>query len=82
MLTITRTTPLSSLLSSMTWNPINHQFKETPCVPLSFGQDFIVNPAQGQGHQGAQAQGFDLMGGGCSISADAVFATAEFDGHH
>ena len=46
-------------------------------VTLS-GQDFIVNPLKGKA---LKAQGFDLMGGGYSISEgmDAVFATAGFD---
>lgn len=46
-------------------------------VTLS-GQDFIVNPLKGKD---IKAQGFDLAGGGYSISEgmDAVFAVAGFD---
>ena len=49
-------------------------------VTLS-GQDFIVNPLKGKDIKALKAQGFDLMGGGYSISEgmDAVFATAGFD---
>ena len=45
------------------------------------GQDFIVNPLKGKDIKALKAQGFDLMGGGYSISEgmDAVFATAGFD---
>ena len=44
------------------------------------GQDFIVNPLKGKDIKALKAQGFDLMGGGYSISEgmDAVFATAVF----
>ena len=43
-------------------------------VTLS-GQDFIVNPLKGKDIKALKAQGFDLMGGGYSISEgmDAVF---------
>ena len=39
------------------------------------GQDFIVNPLKGKDIKALKAQGFDLMGGGYSISEgmDAVF---------
>ena len=49
-------------------------------VTLS-GQDFIVNPLKGKDIKALKAQGFDLMGGGYSISEgmDAVFAVAGFD---
>ena len=42
-------------------------------VTLS-GQDFIVNPLKGKDIKALKAQGFDLMGGGYSISEgmDAV----------
>ena len=81
--TTTRTTPLSSLLSSMTWNPINQQTQKENTmrtVTLS-GQDFIVNPLKGKDIKALKAQGFDLMGGGYSISEgmDAVFTVAGFD---
>ena len=36
-------------------------------VTLS-GQDFIVNPLKGKDIKALKAQGFDLMGGGYSIS--------------
>ena len=49
-------------------------------VTLS-GQDFIVNPLKGKDIKALKAQGFDLMGGGYSISEgmDAVFTVAGFD---
>lgn len=49
-------------------------------VTLS-GQNFTVNPLRGKDIKALKAQGFDLMGGGYSISEgmDAVFATAGFD---
>jgi hypothetical protein len=67
----------------MTWNPINQQTQKENTmrtVTLS-GQDFIVNPLKGKDIKALKAQGFDLMGGGYSISEgmDAVFATAGFD---
>ena len=45
------------------------------------GQDFIVNPLKGKDIKALKAQGFDLMGGGYSISEgmDAVFTVAGFD---
>jgi hypothetical protein len=63
----------------MTWNPINQQTQKENImrtVTLS-GQDFIVNPLKGKDIKALKAQGFDLMGGGYSISEgmDAVFAT-------
>ena len=49
-------------------------------VTLS-GQDFIVNPLKGKDIKALKAQGFDLMGGGYSISEgmDAVFTAAGLD---
>ena len=54
----------------MTWNPINQQTQKENTmrtVTLS-GQDFIVNPLKGKDIKALKAQGFDLMGGGYSIS--------------
>lgn len=42
------------------------------------GQDFIVNPLKGKDIKALKAQGFDLMGGGYSIS-DAGFDAAQTD---
>ena len=49
-------------------------------VTLS-GQDFIVTPLKGKDLKALKAQGFDLMGGGYSISdgMDAVFTAAGLD---
>lgn len=49
-------------------------------VTLS-GHDFIVNPLKGKDIKALKTQGFDLAGGGYSISEgmDAVFAVAGFD---
>ena len=49
-------------------------------VTLS-GQDFIVNPLKGKDIRALKAQGFDLMGGGYSISEgmDAVFDATTTD---
>lgn len=49
-------------------------------VTLS-GQDFIVNPLKGKDLKSLKAQGFDLMGGGYSVSEgmDAVLTAAGFD---
>lgn len=44
-------------------------------------QTFTVNPLKGKDLKALKAQGFDLMGGGYSISEgmDAVFTVAGFD---
>ena len=49
-------------------------------VTLS-GQDFIVTPLKGKDLKALKAQGFDLMGGGYSISdgMGAVFTAAGLD---
>ena len=50
-------------------------------LTLSTGADLTVNPLKGKDIKALKAQGFDLIGGGYSVSEgmDAVFTAAGFD---